>query len=142
MAKNPLLQPSQVTLATAQQLTQSAALADWWKKPGFREWFLSSQVTEERLDYLFHLALQSAEDILLNTDPKAQAARVSMVKIVAEMVGKGKSQAAEKSATSGQSAKQTAINNMSREQLTAFLQENGIKVEQVVSIDAPSSPSK
>lgn len=135
MAKNPLIQPQGVTLALAQQLTQSAALADWWKKPGFREWFLATSVTEERLDYLFHLALQTAEDVLLNTDPKAQSARVSMVKIVAEMVGKGKSAVAAGKEGGKTSAKQDAINGMSREELTTFLQDNGIKVEQVVSLN-------
>lgn len=68
--------------------TKCSALVNWWKKPGFKDWFLNNNEHRERLEYLFDLALNAAEDILLNTDPKAQAARVNMVKTISELASK------------------------------------------------------
>ncbi len=131
---NPLQAPGPVTLATAQQMTNSAALAGWWSKPGFVSWFCNTSVTEERLDYLLNLALSSAEDILLNTDPKAQSARVQMVKIVAEMSGKlrGSKFDAPKSV---EEKRRKAVESMNRAELVEFLQGQGLTVQQVVNID-------
>jgi len=141
MADSPLLDPKSITLSQAQQMTQSAALATWWKKPGFQDWFLSSTIVDERLDYLLHLALASAEDVLLNTDPKAQSARVQMVKIVAEMAGKLKGSGAGAGAGSANAAdkKKKAIEAMGKEELVQFLQDQGLSVQQVVTIE--SSPN-
>lgn len=135
MADNPLLDPKTITLSAAQQMTQSAALANWWGRPGFKDWFLSATVVDERLDYLLHLALASAEDILLNTDPKAQSARVQMVKIVAEMTGKLKA-AGSSNAASAADKKKKAIESMGKEELVQFLQDQGLSVQQVVTIDS------
>lgn len=142
MADSPLLDPRSITLSQAQQMTQSAALATWWKKPGFQDWFLSSTVVDERLDYLLHLALASAEDVLLNTDPKAQSARVQMVKIVAEMAGKLKGSGASTGAGSGNAAdkKKKAIEAMGKEELVQFLQDQGLSVQQVVTIESSQNP--
>lgn len=68
--------------------TKCSALVNWWKRPGFKDWFLNNNEHRERLEYLFDLALNAAEDILLNTDPKAQAARVNMVKTISELASK------------------------------------------------------
>lgn len=137
VADNPLLDVQSISLAQAQQLTQSAALATWWNKSGFREWFLSATVVDERLDYLLHLALASAEDILLNTDPKAQSARVQMVKIVAEMAGrlKGAGPSSSAGAASATDKKKKAIEALGKEDLVKFLQDQGVSVQQVVTID-------
>jgi hypothetical protein len=67
---------------------RAPALANWWKVPGFKDWFLNHTEHQERLEYLFDLALNAAEDILCNTDPKAQSARVNMVKTIAELARK------------------------------------------------------
>lgn len=133
MADNPLLDPRHISLAQAQQMTQSAALATWWKRPGFQDWFLSATVVDERLDYLLHLALASAEDILMNTDPKAQSARVQMVKIVAEMAGKLKGGMDQKQVAADK--KKRAIEAMGQEELVKFLQDQGLSVQQVVTLE-------
>lgn len=137
MADNPLLDPKTVTLSTAQQMTNSAALATWWNKPGFKDWFLSSTIVDERLDYLLHLALASAEDILMNTDPKAQSARVQMVKIVAEMAGRLKGSVATAGGTSANATdrKKKAIEAMGKDELVEFLQTQGLSVQQVVTLE-------
>lgn len=138
MADNPLLDPQAITLAQAQQMTQSAALNTWWNRAGFKEWFLSATVVDERLDYLLHLALASAEDILLNTDPKAQSARVQMVKIVAEMAGRLKGSVTSTGVGSANATdrKKKAIEAMGKEDLVKFLQDQGVSVQQVVTLDA------
>jgi len=138
MADNPLVDARSITLAQAQQMTQSAALATWWRKTGFQEWFLSSTVVDERLDYLLHLALASAEDVLLNTDPKAQSARVQMVKIVAEMAGKLKGGTASSPNQNANDKKKKAIEAMGKEELVQFLQDQGLSVQQVVTIESNS----
>lgn len=134
VADNPLLDVRNVSLAQAQQMTNSAALRGWWEKPGFKDWFLSATVVDERLDYLLHLALASAEDILLNTDPKAQSARVQMVKIVAEMAGRLKQGAQDPKAAAAEKKKK-AIEAMGQEELVKFLQDQGLSVQQVVTIE-------
>jgi hypothetical protein len=137
MADNPLVDAKSITLAAAQQMTNSAALATWWQKPNFKDWFLSATVVDERLDYLLHLALASAEDILLNTDPKAQSARVQMVKIVAEMAGKLKGGGAGAGAASANAneKKKKAIEAMGKDELVQFLQDQGLSVQQVVTLE-------
>lgn len=123
------------TLAVIKQLTGSAALEQWWGKPGFKDWFLNTSVTEERLAYLLHLALSSAEDILLNTSDKAQSARVQMVKIVAEMSGKLRSTGLPAAAVGGKEKKLDAISRMGKAELIKLLEEQGLKVEETLSIE-------
>lgn len=136
-SETPLAAPVSITMAQAQQITGSSSLASWWGRPGFKEWFLATSVTEERLDYLLHLALTAAEDVLLNIDPKAQSARVQMIKTVAEMAGKlqrGGPNAQEQMADK----KRKAIEAMGKEELVKLLEGQGIRIEQkVASIDVP-----
>lgn len=68
--------------------TKCSALSNWWKKPGFKDWFMNNNEHRERLEYLFDIALSAAEDVLLNTDPKAQSARVNMIKTISELASK------------------------------------------------------
>ena len=93
-------------------------------------------MVDERLDYLLHLALASAEDVLLNTDPKAQSARVQMVKIVAEMAGKLKGGTAASPNQNANDKKKKAIEAMGKEELVQFLQDQGLSVQQVVTIES------
>jgi len=73
--------------AEAIQLTGEPKLAKWWYLPGFKEWFLNQDEARERLEYLYMLALDAAEQVLL--DPEAQAnARVQMIKVIASLAGK------------------------------------------------------
>jgi hypothetical protein len=120
------VQPGQdVTLAAAQQASNSAALANWWGRPGFKAWFTNTNVTAERLEWLLHLSLAAAEDVLLNTDPKAQGARVQMVKVVTEML-KGRAERAKADEGAG-------IEKMDKAELEALLQSQGIRLERVAT---------
>lgn len=121
LTDNPLLDVSSLTLAEAQQLTNSAQLKDWWGRPGFKEWFLDQNEYRQRLEYLFSLALDAAEEILLSTDARSQSARVSMVKLLAELANKLPREATVRYADE-------AIGKMDKAQIEAFLEKNGILI--------------
>jgi hypothetical protein len=58
-----------------------------WLDPQFVEWFNNRDEFKQRLEYLSHLALDTAEEILRN-DEAPPAARVQMAKLVLEASGK------------------------------------------------------
>ena len=124
-----------LTLAAAQQASGSAALANWWGRPGFKAWFSNTSVTSERLEWLLHLSLAAAEDVLLNTDPKAQGARVQMVKVVADLLGK-RAKAPEQADGKG------GIETMNKAELEALLAAQGIRLERVANVAASPIPKK
>lgn len=132
LSERPLVANAQHTLALVKQLTQSASVESWWRKPGFREWFLNERAVEEKLEWLSHIALAALEDILLNTDPKVQSARLNAAKLVADMTGRSKRSAEDDPETK----KKRAIDAMSREELTKLLESQGIRVEHAVSLPA------
>lgn len=81
-ADSPMV-PGSVSLDSALIITSDNRLRKWWTIPGFSDWFANKEEFRQRIEYLAHLALDTAEDILL--DPKANAnARVSMAKLVIE----------------------------------------------------------
>lgn len=123
LADSPILDLSSITLSEAQQLTGSAQLKDWWGKPGFKEWFLDQNEYRQRLEYLFSLALDAAEEILLSTDVKVQGARVAMIKLLSELANKTPKESQAK-------YKDEAIAKMSQAELEAFLEKNGIAIGQ------------
>jgi hypothetical protein len=61
------------------ELTGSSMVDKWWTNPEFVKWFLRKETTMSRLKYLKDLALQVAEDVLLDPDANA-AAKVNMIK--------------------------------------------------------------
>lgn len=130
--------PEKVTLAAAQSVTGSSALAAWWVRPGFKDWFLNTQATEEKVDHLLFLALSAAEEILTNPDPRAQSARVSMIKTVAEMAGRlgATARAAASAAPSAQDRKIQAIEKMNPAELKEFLKAAGVDIQTVLTLPA------
>lgn len=86
-----------------------------WDEPGFQDWFFNKDEHRQRIEFLFGLALDAAQDILLNTDPKVQGARVQVIKAMADLAGKvPKSQVQVNNV-------HASINGMSQEQLEGFL---------------------
>lgn len=118
---NPLLDPATLTLQDAERLLGKRLLNR--EKPGFAAWFLNRDEGRQRLEYLFALALNAAEDILMNVDPKAQGARVSMVRTISELAGKMPSKLAAPELDIKQAVKQ--IGTMDKVQLQAFIEKNG-----------------
>jgi len=88
LEENPSVDPSEVSLAAAIQITGDSRLEKWWKRPGFADWFRGKEEFKERLEYLCQLGLDTAEDILLSDDPKSVNAKVSLIKVLLESGGK------------------------------------------------------
>lgn len=72
---------------TVLQITREPAVSRWWGLPGFQDWFKNEDDSRERLNYLWQIALDTAEEILLNPDTHPSA-RVNMVKIIGQLAGK------------------------------------------------------
>lgn len=121
LADNPLYELSTLTLTQVQEITGSSTVQKWWSVPGFTDWLLDKDENRAKLEYLFALALDAAEQVLMNTDPKAQASRVSMIKVLAELAGKipGKQPKVDSEA-------RPAIESMDRAQLMEFLAARGL----------------
>lgn len=91
---------------------QCSALPHWWENNHFKVWFCNRHEHLQRIEYLFDLALDAAEQILQNEDPKAQSARVAMIKILSDLANKRR---AERVADA-------SINQMTPEQLRAYIE--------------------
>lgn len=77
------LQADRITLQEAQSATGEGRLRKWWTLPGFPEWFANREEFRQRVEYLANLALDTAEEILLDRNVNANA-RVQMAKLVIE----------------------------------------------------------
>lgn len=76
-----------VSLELAEGLTKEPGLRKWWSMSGFKDWFLNQDEARERLEYLYMVALDAAEHLLL--DPNANHnAKAQMIKIIAQLAGK------------------------------------------------------
>ena len=91
---------------------QCSSLPTWWEHNAFRTWFSNRHEHLQRIEYLFDLALDAAEQILQNEDPKAQSARVTMIKVLADLANKRRSER----------VADVSINNMTPEQLRAYIE--------------------
>lgn len=91
---------------------QCPPLPAWLENPQFKVWFGNKHEHLQRIEYLFDLALDAAEQILQNEDPRAQSARVAMIKTLADLANKRKS---EKIAD-------VQINQMTEEQLRSYIE--------------------
>ena len=110
---SPFLSLDSITAVQAMEITGIRSIKDWWSKPGFKDWFLNRNEAGEKLEYLFSLALDTAEQIL--RDPEAQTnAKVQMIKIAAELADKMPSKHKEKFADK-------EIGEMNPERLNEFL---------------------
>jgi hypothetical protein len=96
-------------------------------KPGFAAWFLNKDENRQRIEYLWQLSLAAAEDILLNTDPKAQSARVNLIKAMADIAGKLPGRQSSGGDLSPQKLFK-GIENMDKAQLELLLEKNGASV--------------
>jgi len=86
-AENPLFSPDSISMEEAYRVTKIPSIKRWWNLPGFKDWFLNKDEYRQRLEYLAHLALDTAEEILLDRDTQASA-RVNMAKLIIEAANK------------------------------------------------------
>lgn len=85
--ENPLLAGQDPTVASVQQVTGDTRITKWWSTPGFRDWFSNRDEFRQRVEYLANLALDTIEDILLDSEANASA-RNSAAKLMIEAAGK------------------------------------------------------
>jgi len=123
LENNPLTDLASLSLAEVQEITGSAVVQKWWSVPGFSDWLLDKNENRAKLEYLFSLALEAAEQIILNTDPKAQGSRVAMIKVLSELAGK-MPKAPVKAPQEARTV--NAIASMDRTQLMEFLATRGL----------------
>lgn len=133
---NPIL-TGKIDYPSVRKVLGTDYLEEKWRLPGFQDWFLNRQEFRERLEYLANLALDQMEKILLNEDPKAQSARVNMIKHVSELANKLPRQA-QSASNSGQLVQ--AIGGMDKAQLELLLEKNGVNVKLLASKGVSDSP--
>lgn len=122
------MQP-QITASLAISLTGVARIESWWRIEGFIEWFTNKDEYKERVEHLYRKSLNALEEILLNTDIKAQGARINAIKLLVELADKLPNRAADTQYADA------AIAKMDKNQLVSFLEKQGIKIETVKAIE-------
>lgn len=126
IADNPLVDSSTLSLADVQRILGTNTVSKYWNLPGFQEWFLNTGEYQERLEGLFSLALDAAQDILLNQDPKAQSSRAAMVRTMAELAGKMRPK---DNGSAAGAAMAKLIASMDQAQLSMFLSKSGMNLQ-------------
>lgn len=76
-----------VTVAAAVQLTNNTSLNTWWHQEGFQDWFCNKDEASERIEYLYMLWMDKAEELLLNPEANHNAI-VQIGKIIAQLSGR------------------------------------------------------
>ena len=109
----------------------SPKIREHWPRADFREWFLNKETYKARLEYLFDKATYAMEEILDNTDPKAQSARVNVIKHISELASK-----MPKPLAQGDDITKS-ITGMDKAQLDLFLEKNGVQLHMKASKGMP-----
>lgn len=116
---SPLAADSDITASYAIQLVGDARIQKWWSLPGFQAWFRNADEYRQRLEYLAQLALDAAEDILLDRDA-SPAARVHMAKLVIEAAGKMPSRTAGPAEPARDARAAARIGSLTKQQLLDY----------------------
>lgn len=127
--------PSEMTNEDIGRIVESSSFANYCAEPGFKDWFMNRHTAQQKLEYLFDLSMDAAEQVLLSDDPKTATAKVQLFRVIAELGRKMPSKSEEKFADED-------INRMSPEELRSFLEKNGISVKQETTLTLPSDDSK
>jgi len=117
----PMHDITQLSLSEALEITGDSRLNKLWAQPGFKEWFTNRDENRERLEYLFTLALDTAEDLLSNESTQPSA-KVNMIKVLAELANKFPNKYAQEKFVDDE------INRMSELQLKAWLERRGVDI--------------
>ena len=135
--ENPILDPASdgISLSMALQITGDTRLNKWWHLPGFVEWFVNKDEFRQRVEYLANLALDVAEEILLDRDSNPNA-RVNMTKLVIEVANK-----LPKNNKDDSKFLDARIASMSKEELEDFIRKQS-KLLMPASANLPESEEK
>lgn len=127
LEENPVLSIDSLTCAQATELGKYS-FGNVWNEPGFRQWLTGSREFKERVEYLTHLALDKAEDLLMNDSEKLAGAQVSLIGKVAELANKMPS----RNNTDNDPTEQ--FSKMSKEQLMSWLAEQAKQLPPTVDV--------
>lgn len=110
----PLADTDRISCALAVQMSGDPRVTRWWSLPGFQEWFANKDEFRQRMEYLANLALDTAEEMLL--DKKVHpSARANMVKLVIEAANRMPNRFAKEQYTDER------IGSMGRKELEAYV---------------------
>lgn len=65
--------------AELSRLCKTPMVQQWASQPGFMAWFVDTENFGSRIAYLLDLALEAAEQVLLDPDPKSNSAKVALM---------------------------------------------------------------
>lgn len=120
---NPFESRENISLASVQEVVSDARLRRYWHVPGFKEWFINQDEGKERLEYLWMVGLDTAEQIL--RDPAVNAgAKTNMLKLLAEVTGR-----LVRGSNKDEKFSDAAVNSMSKDELEKWLKNRGVQVE-------------
>ena len=125
---NPLTPVDDMTTAEIARYIPGTSVDKWMHISGFRDWFFNKNEHRQRLEYLYNLALDSAESILLDDDPKTASARVNVIKVIAELANKYPRQN-----ESSNRYLDSTIASMDRAELEMFLEKQGVQMHLTAS---------
>lgn len=91
--------PDEISVEQAVKFSLDVRVEAWWNSRDFRNWFINRDEFRQRLEYLTHLALDAAEEILGSKTASPQA-KVNMAKLVIEAANKMPSRQSGKSGNS------------------------------------------
>jgi hypothetical protein len=106
-------------------LLRTPLVVRWFSEKGFKDFFFNKFEGEQKLEVLWDKALDAMAEILDTSDPKAQSARVSVIRLLAEM----------RQAKRQPKMLDRAIQEMDLDQLNAFIEKQTLKV-------LPQAPSE
>jgi hypothetical protein len=114
----PLVDPQNITLAAALQLTGVTQLRRWWASPGFSAWWANKDELRQRIEFLVHKGLDAIEEVLADAETPATA-KVRAFEILARLADKEPAKVKEIKFADA------SIQSMSAAQLTRFLEKMG-----------------
>jgi hypothetical protein len=131
---NPLTDVNNITIYDIDEIIRDSRISKYWGNQGFKDWFLNTDENREKLEYLFQVSLEVAEEILF--DPEANtSAKVNMVKVLAELANKFPSKNATERFVDDE------INKMSESQLKAYLERRGVTSRTTKALETIQVPA-
>ncbi len=131
----PVNDTANLTLPTVQQYVSDPRLKKYWSTPGFKEWFTNQDENRERIEYLWMVGLDTAEQILRDSNAQPNA-KVQLLKLLAEVAGK-----LPKPGKNDEKFADASINNMDAKELKAWLKRRGITSPEILSERESTAPT-
>lgn len=85
--ENPIISKDKINMAYIIQQVDDGRIRNWWGVPGFQDWFLNKEEVRQRIEYLFDVAMDQAEVMLLDQSTQPSA-KVNLIKLLSELADK------------------------------------------------------